>query len=567
MANRGITVCRGSLLAGLHCCRRGAYGCKDDVLKHGPVAHIVGWLSGLIIFILILRLQSFFQEHPWYVLGGLLVIAAQLALIVGLLIQRTLRRRAEEESRKTEERYRSVVDTQSDLICRFLPDSTLTFVNDAYCRFWNKTRDELLGRRFIELIPPSARQDVLERVQRLQGGTDSHEHPVTLADGTIGWHHWINHAIVDERGRLVEFQGVGRDITDRKRAEEALAWLEARNSAILRAIPDLMFVLARDGTYVDYHARDPKLLFAPPNQFLGRNIRDIMPPPLADRLMDAVERACRSSDPVVLEYELPMSEPRSFEARLVYAQDDRVLTIVRDVTEAKRALELNRDLAGRLIASQEAERTRIARDLHDDACQEVAGVAVDISNLLHPRDIRDPAVQQALMSVQNRVAAVAESLRLLSHDLHPSVLQHIGLVAALEAHCAEVERHYDVQVRFSTEGDVEPAAPPVALSLFRITQEALRNAARHGHARHASVVLTRSDHALALSVTDDGEGFDTARRNGGLGLVSIEERARLVKGRVTIRSRPKRGTTIAVSIPVTGGDDPGSGFTARRAHA
>jgi PAS domain S-box-containing protein len=536
-------------------------------LKRGHVAHIVGWLSCLVIFILLFRPQSFLQEHPWYVLGGLLVITAQLALIVGLLIQRTLRRRAEEESRKTEERYRSVVDTQSELICRFLPDSTLTFVNDAYCRFWNKTRDELLGRKFIELIPSSARQGVLERVQRLQGGVDSHEHPVTLADGTIGWHHWINHAIVDERGHLVELQGVGRDMTDRKRAEEALARLEARNSAILRAIPDLMFVLSRDGTYVDYHARDPKRLIAPPDRFIGRTIRDIMPPPIADRLMDAVERACLSNDPVVVEYELPMSEPRCFEARLVYAQDDRVLSIVRDVTEAKRAVQLNRDLAGRLISSQEAERTRIARDLHDDACQEVAGVAVDISNLLHRRDIRDAAVQQELASVQNRVAGVAESLRLLSHDLHPSVLQHIGLVAALEAHCAEVERHYDVQVRFSAEGDVEPAAPKVALSLFRITQEALRNAARHGHARHASVVLARSDDALALSVTDDGEGFDTARHNGGLGLVSIEERARLVKGRVTIHSQPKRGTTIDVRVPVSGGDDPGSGFPRRSTHA
>jgi signal transduction histidine kinase len=182
------------------------------------------------------------------------------------------------------------------------------------------------------------------------------------------------------------------------------------------------------------------------------------------------------------------------------------------------------DLAGRLITAQEAERTRIARDLHDDSCQEVAGIAVDISNLVHRRDIRDVAVRQALSSVHSRVAGVAESLRLLSHDLHPSVLQHIGLVAALEAHCVEVERHYDVQVKFSAEGDVEPAVPTVALS---------------------------------LSVVDDGVGFDVAgaRQNGGLGLVSIEERARIVKGQVTIRSQFHQGTRVDVRVPVSGALD------------
>jgi len=213
----------------------------------------------------------------------------------------------------------------------------------------------------------------------------------------------------------------------------------------------------------------------------------------------------------------------------------------------------------RTLDARVSERTRIARDLHDDACQEVAGVAVEISNLLHRGgNIRDDNVQQALSTVHTRVASVAESLRLLSHDLHPSVLQHIGLVAALESHCAEVERQHDVQVRFSTSGVVEPITPTVALSLFRVAQEALRNAARHGHARHIRVTVARSDDQLALSVSDDGEGFDPAgvQRNSGLGLVSIEERVRLVKGHVTVRSEPRQGTAIDVRVPVNGANDP-----------
>jgi two-component system sensor histidine kinase UhpB len=215
-----------------------------------------------------------------------------------------------------------------------------------------------------------------------------------------------------------------------------------------------------------------------------------------------------------------------------------------------------RDLAGQLIFAQEVERTRIARDLHDDACQEVASIAVDVSNLRQKdATLQDSDVQQGLLSAQRRLARVAEGLRLLSHDLHPNLLKHAGLAAALEAHCTEVERQYHIQVRFHAEGQVEPANPVVMLSLFRIAQEALRNAAKHGHAQQIDLTLSEQGDSLTLSVTDDGLGFDPGgvRNNGGLGLVSIEERARLVKGQVTIHSGPQQGTTIAVRVPLETG--------------
>lgn len=215
-----------------------------------------------------------------------------------------------------------------------------------------------------------------------------------------------------------------------------------------------------------------------------------------------------------------------------------------------------RDLAGQLIFAQEVERTRIARDLHDDACQEVASITVDVSNLRQKdATLQDSDVQQALLSVQRRMARVAEGLRLLSHDLHPNLLKHAGLAAALEAHCTEVERQYHIQVRFHAEGQVEPANPVVMLSLFRIAQEALRNAAKHGHAQQIDLTLSEQGDSLTLSVADDGWGFDPGgvRNNGGLGLVSIEERARLVKGQVTIHSGPQQGTTISVRVPLETG--------------
>jgi signal transduction histidine kinase len=146
---------------------------------------------------------------------------------------------------------------------------------------------------------------------------------------------------------------------------------------------------------------------------------------------------------------------------------------------------------------------------------------------------------------------IVETLQLLSYDLHPNVLQRSGLLTALRAHCAEVGRQHHIGVSFQAENVDEPASRAVALSLFRIAQEALRNTARHGDALHAKVSLVRDDMHLTLKVADNGRGFDTvaALAKGGLGLVSMEERARLVQGEFFIDSQPGNGTTIEVRVP------------------
>jgi signal transduction histidine kinase len=121
----------------------------------------------------------------------------------------------------------------------------------------------------------------------------------------------------------------------------------------------------------------------------------------------------------------------------------------------------------------------------------------------------------------------------------------------VEAHCAEVQRQHHLQVLLFTDGEVEPASRLIALSLFRIAQEALHNAVRHGRARRATVSLAQHDDELTLLVEDDGRGFDVAaaQRNGGLGLASIEERTRLIRGRLRVRSRAGQGTTVEVRVP------------------
>jgi signal transduction histidine kinase len=328
----------------------------------------------------------------------------------------------------------------------------------------------------------------------------------------------------------------------------ATAAVELR--AILTAIPDLMFILQRDGTYVDYHARDAALLFTPPSSFIGRKVRDVMPPPLGDLMMNALEDASQSVDPVVVEYELPMGQPRHYEARIVRMEADRLLSIVRDITELKQAAELNRELARRLISSQEVERQRIARELHDDISQRVAALNIELDRAA--MEAGSEALRAYLRRLSAQASEIAIDVHRVSYELHPSKLRFVGLLAALESLCGEVSKQRNLDVRFT-----HAAMPPVvdaavSLCLYRIVQEALHNVARHSQARSAEVSVRGDNGEVTVQVADSGVGFDPNHvRHDGLGLVSMRERAADLNGRLTIDAAPGRGTQITVRIPAT----------------
>ena len=215
--------------------------------------------------------------------------------------------------------------------------------------------------------------------------------------------------------------------------------------------------------------------------------------------------------------------------------------------------EQNRDLAGRLINAQEAERTRIARDLHDDLSQQLAGMAIMLSGLKRSVNKSDsqPDLERAVSTLQERTSALAQTVRTLSHELHPSVLQHSGLVATLRHHCAEVAQHHQLKVGFSAGGNVDSLSPDVALCLFRVAQEAVTNAVRHARAKAIDVRLSTTTEGVELIVVDDGVGFVAGERaRSGLGLRSIDERVRLTQGSLCVESQPGFGTRLLVQIPV-----------------
>jgi len=210
-----------------------------------------------------------------------------------------------------------------------------------------------------------------------------------------------------------------------------------------------------------------------------------------------------------------------------------------------------RNLAGRLISARESERTRIARDLHDDIGQRVASLSIALSRIQRQiPDASNPA-RQSLSDLEQRSTQLSADLRHLSHELHPGALEHLGLLEALRDRCDDFGRESGVSVRLEVSEAWRDVSDALALCLYRVVQEALRNIATHAKARNVTISLGHLDGHVMMHVTDDGCGFDPAAksRRSGLGLVSLNERVHMLGGALDVTAARGAGTRIAVTLP------------------
>jgi len=208
-----------------------------------------------------------------------------------------------------------------------------------------------------------------------------------------------------------------------------------------------------------------------------------------------------------------------------------------------------RELAAKLIHAQEEERRRIAREMHDDWTQRLALIGIDIAKLEELMGAPEKA-RPLLRKMQEQLVSLSEDMHALSRQLHPSVLDDLGLAEALRSECAGFSRREGIAVVYSPE-EVPPAVPRnIAICVYRVAQEALRNIAKHAAVKKACVTLVAIGPELLLRVQDKGVGFDSAGTHSqpGLGLSSMEERVRLIQGKLTIASAPGRGTTVEVRV-------------------
>ena len=222
-----------------------------------------------------------------------------------------------------------------------------------------------------------------------------------------------------------------------------------------------------------------------------------------------------------------------------------------EILERRRAEAELEDVAGRLIHAQEEERGRIGRELHDHISQMLGILTIEIDQLQADGASASPAIADALGHLRQRVSEISEDVHRLSHRLHSSTLDYLGLAPALQKLVGEFSQRHDIAISFAH--DALPSSMPsdVALCLFRIVEEALNNIARHSEAPSAQIRVQGDSSGVHLTVEDTGRGFDSAsiQKKAGLGLVSMHERLRALRGTVRIDSAPGRGTRIDVWIP------------------
>ena len=364
--------------------------------------------------------------------------------------------------------------------------------------------------------------------------------------------------------------------TRRSRTERALREDNERLRLIVEETPAMVWTMRPDST-LDFLNRTCMTFSGRPiDKLLNDGWLNAVHPDDLDRCVAIYVPAVEARKPFLAEYRLQHADG-SYRWLLAtgvprYEADGSFSGYIGcdvDITERKNAEDRIRDseaalkmsheeiryLAGRLIGAQEVERARIARDLHDDVSQQLAGVSIAFSGLkqrLGEYDVSEE-LRQELVELQQQTLKLARNVRQISHDLHPTVLQHLGLVKGLTPYCGELGRAHGVAITCIAEGDLRALTPDAALCVYRIAQEALRNVIAHAGASHADVRLLQMGDQAQITIADDGRGFDATNhveRDKGLGLVSMSERARIIGGTVRIVSRPNQGTRVQATVPM-----------------
>ena len=373
-------------------------------------------------------------------------------------------------------------------------------------------------------------------------------------EGTIRWLAARGKFYFSADGRAERMVGVSMDITERKLAEDRVREYEKA----VEGSEEMVAVLDRDHRFLIANRKFLRVCNKTRQQVVGHYAPEILNPGESEGIVKARLDECFQGR--VVRFEMKYSYPEIGQRDVLISYFpiegptaiDRVACIVQDITDRKRLEKVLTGMSRKLIEAQEQERARIARELHDDINQRLALLTVEVEQLQQDLLALPLEVRNRIRALQKHAQEISTDLHTMACELHSPNLEYLGMLDVLKNLCKDFAAQHMVRIDFAHDNIPQPVSQDVTLCLFRILQEALRNAVRHSKGRHFEVKLGYASNELYLTVTDQGIGFDAeaALIKGGLGLLSMRERVRLVNGTIEVESKLMDGTTVRARVPV-----------------
>jgi len=560
------------------------------LFHQADLAHFDGWK--------IYHLQRFDTiaqgvSRPLIRIAGPVILA--LCILIGLsvfLLYRKAshdivrRRSAEAALRESEARYRSLYHDTPAMLHSIDASGHLISVSNYWTEAMGYAQDEVIGRKLTDFMTSSSRRHAESAVFPdffKTGFCRDVPYQFVKKDNVVVDVLLSAIAVRDSDARIVRSLAVCVDVTERKKAEEALRQAKEQLSrysrdlerqvrertreisGILKYTPDVVYIKDLEGRYVLINARYEEILGLDIEQVRGKTDADLLPGDIAEQFGANDQRVFSSGRSLQVEERLVHTDGVHVYLSVKFPLYDEpvdgrpgrisgVCSISTDITAEKQARDQLRRLSAGVMAAHEAERTAIARELHDELGQVMTALRMDSAWMARRLEGVDPVAERRALAMRDLIDQNIEDVRGLAIRLRPGVLDDLGLVDALEWLTTDFEKRTDITCVF--EHQKIPAMPDtIATAVYRITQEALTNAGRHADADHVSVRLFSEKSALSLTVKDDGRGFDINGlvESDGLGVVGMRERAMLVGGVLNVSSRPDQGTCVYLTVPLNGG--------------
>jgi len=470
----------------------------------------------------------------------------------------TERKQAEE----TRFRHAAIVESSDDAIISVNLEGLIKSWNTGAQRMYGYSEEEVQGRPVSIIVPPELREEQERLLKRLLDGKTT-EHDETTRITKEGKRIDVSLTISplrDWTGKTIGASKIARDITLSKLAEAALRESEERFRLIANAAPVMIWMSGPDRLCTYFN--QPWL------EFTGRSLQEELGNGWAEGVypedlkicLDTYTNASDRRESFQIEYRLRRHDG---EYRWIFDHgvprfnaDGSFAGFIGsgiDVTERKHAEEALSGVSRRLIEAHEEERTWIARELHDDFNQRIALLKVNLDRL--KQNLPDLAAEavKGIEEAAEQVSNLGSDIQALSHRLHSSKLEYLGIEAAASSFCRELSEQQGVEIAFCSQDIPKKLPREIALCLFRVLQEGVQNAIKHSGARRFDVLIKGGPNEIQLSVHDSGIGFDVeeALKGRGLGLTSMKERLKLVEGSLSIDSQPQSGTTIQASVPLS----------------